>query len=342
MSRPVDRAPSSAARGGPQGSASAVLLSVVVPVFDEAENLAALVDELGAALATVPGPTEVIFVDDGSRDGSWELIARLTRERQGFRAIRFLANRGQTAAMVAGIEEAQGELIAFLDADLQNDPKDLVRMLEPILAGSADLVCGWRRDRKDGLSRTTASRVANSIIRKAFALRIHDLGCTLKVCRRVFLEEIQLYGEMHRFIPIYAQAQGARLTELPVNHRPRAAGVSKYGMNRIGKVLVDLLTAKMLNTYGSKPAYFFGRIAMAFFVLGTIAFGVVAYRALILSRPQSTPMIFFMLLAYVTGLLSLMSGLLAELNIRVLYQAGGRKPYRVIERTPDRPDDAGN
>jgi dolichol-phosphate mannosyltransferase len=342
MSPPVDRAPLPAARGGQQGSEGGVLLSVVVPVFDEAANLAALVDELASALAGVPGRTEVILVDDGSRDGSWELISRVTAERPTFRAIRFLANRGQTAAMVAGIEEARGELIGFLDADLQNDPKDLLRMLEPILAGDADMVCGWRRDRKDGLSRTTASRLANALIRKAFSLKIHDLGCTLKVGRRVFLEEIQLYGEMHRFIPIYAQAQGARLIELAVNHRPRAAGVSKYGMNRIGKVLVDLLTAKMLNTYGSKPAYFFGRIAMAFFLLGTVALGIVSYRTFVLSRPQSTPMIFFMLLAYVTGLLSLMSGLLAELNIRVLYQAGGRKPYRVIERTPDRPDDAGN
>jgi glycosyltransferase involved in cell wall biosynthesis len=318
-----------------------ILLSVIVPVFNENGNLVRLVDELEAALADVSGAAETILVDDGSTDGSWGVIAELARTRGNVSGIRFLANRGQTAAMVAGIAESRGELIAFLDADLQNDPGDLVRMLEPILAGDADMVCGWRRDRKDGMSRTLASRVANALIRKSFSLKIHDLGCTLKVCRRVFLDEIQLFGEMHRFIPIYAQAQGARLIEMPVNHRPRAAGVSKYGMNRIGKVLVDLLTAKMLNTYGSKPAYFFGRIAMAFFTLGTAAFAVVAYRTFALERPQSTPMIFFMLLAYVTGLLCLMSGLLAELNIRVLYQAGGRKPYRVIERTPGHSDDAG-
>ncbi|MFA6955312.1 MAG: glycosyltransferase family 2 protein [Thermoanaerobaculia bacterium] len=314
---------------------------MIVPVLDERENLARLVDEVEAALARVPGGAEIIFVDDGSTDGSWDVIESIAKTRDNVSGIRFLANRGQTAAMVAGMAESRGELIAFLDADLQNDPGDLVRMIGPILAGEADMVCGWRRDRKDGLSRTTASRIANAMIRRSFSLEIHDLGCTLKVCRRVFLDEIQLFGEMHRFIPIYAQAQGARLIEMPVNHRSRAAGVSKYGMNRIGKVLVDLLTAKMLNTYGSKPAYFFGRIAMAFFALGTAAFAVVAYRTFALERPQSTPMIFFMLLAYVTGLLSLMSGLLAELNIRVLYQAGGRKPYRVIERTPAHTDDAG-
>ena len=336
MPQPADGTVSAVAPGGQPCTEHAVLLSVVVPVLDEEENLVPLVEELTAALEGIPGRTEVILVDDGSRDGSWSVISQVTRERRGFRGVRFLANRGQTAAMVAGIEEARGELIAFLDADRQNDPRDLVRMIEPIVAGEADMVCGWRRDRKDTASRTIASRIANAMIRKSFSLPIHDLGCTLKVCRRVFLEEIQLYGEMHRFIPIYAQAQGARLLELPVNHRARVAGTSKYGMNRIGKVLVDLLTAKMLNTYGSKPAYFFGRIAMAFFLLGTAAFGVVAYRTLFLSRPQSTPMIFFMLLAYVTGLLSLMSGLLAELNIRVLYQAGGRWPYRVVERTPDR------
>lgn len=318
------------------------MISVIVPVLDERENLARLVDEVEIALAGLSGGVEIIIVDDGSADGSWKIIEEAAKARSNVRGIRFLANRGQTAAMVAGIAESRGELIAFLDADLQNDPGDIVRMIGPILSGDADMVCGWRRDRKDGLSRSMASRVANAIIRKSFSLKIHDLGCTLKVCRRVFLDEIQLYGEMHRFIPIYAQAQGARLIEMPVNHRPRAAGASKYGMNRIGKVLVDLLTAKMLNTYGSKPAYFFGRIAMACFVLGTGAFAVVAYRTFALGRPQSTPMIFLMLLAYVAGLLCLMSGLLAELNIRVLYQAGGRKPYRVIERTSTASDDAGD
>jgi len=342
MPDPANVAPPPRAPGIGLRPVQPILLSVVVPVLDEKANLLPLIDELTRALAAVGGASEVVFVDDGSTDGSWAVIEEIARTRSNVSGIRFLANRGQTAAMVAGIAESRGELIAFLDADLQNDPGDLVRMIAPIVAGEADLVCGWRRDRKDGLSRTFASRVANAMIRKSFSLKIHDLGCTLKVCRRVFLDEIQLYGEMHRFIPIYAQAQGARLIEMPVNHRPRAAGVSKYGMNRIGKVLVDLLTAKMLNSYGSKPAYFFGRIAMTFFVLGTAAFAVVAYRTFALERPQSTPMIFFMLLAYVTGLLSLMSGLLAELNIRVLYQAGGRKPYRVIERTPDHPDDAGN
>jgi glycosyltransferase involved in cell wall biosynthesis len=309
-------------------------LSIVVPVLNEIENLDSLASELDRLTNAIEGGFEAIFVDDGSTDGSWQKIVELARARPWARGLRFLANRGQTSAMVAGIEEARGELVAFLDADLQNDPADLPRMMAPILSGESDLVCGWRRGRRDSFVRVFPSWAANRLISLAFDLRLHDLGCTLKVCRREFLDEIQLYGEMHRFIPCYARTQGARISELAVNHRPRRAGKSHYGMERIGKVLVDLLTAKMVNDYGSKPAYFFGRIAFVFFLLGTIAFGVVLYRTFLLDRPQSTPMIFMMLLAYLTALISMMSGLLAELNIRVMYGVGRRKPFRVIEKTP--------
>ncbi len=310
-------------------------LSIVVPVFNEIDNLEPLASELKQMTHLVSGGVEVIFVDDGSDDGSWGKIVDLAAKHPWIRGRRFLANRGQTSAMVAGIEASRGELIAFLDADLQNDPADVPRLVEPILKGEADLVCGWRKNRKDSFVRVLPSLVANRLINNAFALDLHDLGCSLKVCRREFLEEIQLYGEMHRFIPCYAKAQGARIIEMVVNHRERHAGESHYGMDRIGKVLVDLLTAKMLNDYGSKPAYLFGKIALFFFVLGTLAFGVVVYRTFVLDRPESTPMIFMMLLAYFTSLISLMSGLLAELNIRTLYGVGGRKPFRVIEEVPE-------
>ena len=320
--------------------AEPVRLSIVIPVLDELENLEPLAAELSTLVDSMAERVEVIFVDDGSSDGSWPKIVELSRRHSWIRGLRFLANRGQTSAMVAGIEAARGDLIGFLDADLQNDPADIPGMMEPILSGSADLVCGWRKKRKDSFVRIFPSFVANRMISSAFDLDLHDLGCTLKVCRREFLEEIQLYGEMHRFIPCYAKSQGARITEVVVNHRPRQAGESHYGMSRIGKVLVDLLTAKMLNDYGSKPAYFFGRIALFFFLLGTIAFGVVLYRTFLLDRPQSTPMIFMMLLAYVTALISLMSGLLAELNIRTMYGAGRRKPFRVVEETAENEADS--
>jgi glycosyltransferase involved in cell wall biosynthesis len=317
------------------GEEPGILLTVVIPVFNEEQNIAPLVSEIEGMLPAIPGRTEVIFVDDGSSDSSWAQIDALASDRPWLRGLRLLSNRGQTAAMVAGIDAARGEVIGFLDGDLQNDPSDLPKLLEPILSGTSDMVCGWRVARRDQMSRTLASRLANFLIRRSFDLSVHDLGCTLKVCRRVFLQEVQLFGEMHRFIVCYAQAQGARISELGVNHRPRRSGESKYGFDRIGKVLVDLATTKMLNSYGSKPAYFFGKIALLFFLLGTLAFGIVAYRTFILDRPESTPMVFVWLLMYLTALISLMSGLLAEINVRVLHEAGHRRGYRVIESIGD-------
>ena len=310
-----------------------ILVSIVVPVFNEAENIAPLIEEISEAMSSLQAPCEAIFVDDGSRDGSWERIAALTTERPWLRAMRFLGNQGQTAAMAAGVAAARGELIAFLDADLQNDPRDLGKMIEPILAGRADVVCGWRVERHDNpVTRTLPSVIANFLIRKSLGLALHDIGCTLKVFRRVYIDDLHLVGEMHRLIPSYAQAQGARIAEVVVSHRPRRHGQSKYGVGRVGKVLMDLLTVKMLNTYGSSPAYFFGRIALLFFLLGSAAFALVAYRVLVLHRVQSTPMIFIMMLMFVAALLALMSGLLAEINVRVLQQVGGRTPYKIIDQ----------
>lgn len=234
--------------------------------------------------------------------------------------------------MSAGIRAARGELVAFLDADLQNDPRDLKKMIEPIVAGRADVVCGWRAKRHDPvMTRTFPSVVANSIIRRVLHVPVHDLGCTLKVFRRVYLQDVALFGEMHRFLAAYALAQGARIEEMPVEHYPRRAGRSKYGLERIGKVLIDLLTVKMLNEYGSSPAYLFGKLALLFAFLGTVAFGVVAWRVLALHHYEATPLVFIMTLMFITSLLSLMSGLLAEINIRVLHQVGAQRSYRIVE-----------
>jgi len=317
----------------PSPTASSPLLSVVIPVFNEVDNVTPLVQELEEAFASLQAPCEAILVDDASRDGSWERIAALAQDRPWLKAIRFLGNRGQTAAMAAGLAAARGELIAFLDADLQNDPHDLPAMLQPILAGRADVVCGWRAQRQDNpLTRTLPSRLANFLIRQSLGLPTHDIGCTLKVFRRPYIDNLLLVGEMHRFIPSYAQAQGARIEEIVVHHRPRRHGESKYGFGRVGKVLIDLLTVKMLNAYGASPAYFFGRIAFLFFLLGCAGFAVVAYRVLILRHLEATPVVFLMLLMFITSLLALMSGLLAEINVRVMYQVGGRQPYTIAEQ----------
>ncbi len=298
--------------------------------------------EIEETRSTLPGECELILVDDGSRDGSWDRVREAAGGRPWLRALRFLGNQGQTAAMAAGIENARGELIAFLDADLQNDPRDLPRMLTEILDGRADVVCGWRARRKDrALSRILPSLVANFLITHALGLRLHDVGCTLKVFRRVYLENVELYGEMHRFIPAYCAAQGGRIVEVEVHHRPRLHGESKYGLSRVYKVLIDLLTVKMLNTYGSKPAYFFGKLGFVFFGLGTAAFLLVAWRALFRGHPESTPMVFFMLLMYVASLVCVTSGLLAEINIRVLHRVGGKRSYRIIDEVGKRPEAGG-
>ena len=308
------------------------LLSIVIPLYNEVENIDALLAELGGAIATLPGSAEVIIVDDGSRDGSWERLQSAAASHPWLRALRFLTNRGQTAAMTAGMRAARGELIAFLDADLQNDPRELTAMIEPILAGRADVVCGWRAQRQDSVvTRMVPSVAANFLIRRLLHVPVHDLGCTLKVFRRVYLQDVALYGEMHRFLAAYAYAQGARIEETQVAHRPRRAGESKYGLERVGKVLIDLLTVKMLNEYGSSPAYLFGKLALVFALLGTGAFALVAYRVLVLKHLEATPMVFIMTLMFITSLISLMSGLLAEINIRVLHQVGAQKTYRVIE-----------
>jgi dolichol-phosphate mannosyltransferase len=309
------------------------LLSIVIPVFNEEDSIEPLLHEIETALAALPGPAEVILVDDGSHDRSWERIRSGAAGRSWLRALRFLGNRGQTAAIAAGIDAASGELIAFMDADLQNDPADLPALIRPILEDRADVVCGWRSRRRDkALSRVIPSIVANALIRVSLDLKLHDLGCTLKVFRREYLEDLSLLGEMHRFIPAYAKARGARIAEAPVNHRERRFGKSKYGLTRIYKVLIDLVTVKMLNTYGTKPAYFFGKIGFVFFGLGTAALGVVAYRVLGLGRTEATPMVFIMLLLYVASLVCFMSGLLAEINIRVLHATSGTRSYRVAER----------
>ena len=308
-------------------------LSVVIPLYNERENLAALVAEIDSVRGALPAPLEVILVDDGSTDGSWGAVRELCASRPWLRGVRFLGNQGQTAAMAAGIAEARGEYLAFMDADLQNDPRDLARMLEPIVAGRADGVCGWRRDRKDRqLSRVLPSKLANAIIARSLGIALHDTGCTLKVFRRVFLEDVHLVGEMHRFIPAYAKSQGARLVEMPVNHRERKFGSSKYGLTRIYKVLIDLMTVKVLNAYGTKPAYFFGKLGLGCALFGTAAFFVVAYRTFVLHRPESTPLIFIMLLLYITALICFMSGLLAEINVRILHSSGDRRPYKIVER----------
>jgi glycosyltransferase involved in cell wall biosynthesis len=236
--------------GEPTGVAS---LSLVIPVYNEVDSLVELCESVTDVFHCMPEPFEIIFVDDGSTDGSAELLAQLAEQESSIKVIRLRRNFGQTAAMMAGIDQASGDVIVPMDGDGQNDPSDIPRLLDKIAEGY-DVVSGWRRERKDKrFSRVLISKIANTLISKISGVPLHDYGCSLKAYRRESIESVRLYGEMHRFIPIYASWQGARVTEIPVNHRPREHGKSNYGLERIVKVMLDLLVVQFLGRYETKP-----------------------------------------------------------------------------------------
>ncbi len=317
-------------------------ISVVVPVFNEEESLPPLDAEIRAALATTGRTAEIIYVDDCSRDGSLEMLQNLRRAagENGIRTrvVQFRRNYGQTAAMAAGFELAQGTVVFPLDADGQNNPADIPRLLAEFEKGY-DVVSGWRANRKDkAVSRKLPSWVANRLIGRVSGVRLHDYGCTLKAYRGSMLKELNLYGEMHRFIPLYLAIQGAKVTELPVDHRPRTAGVSKYGSRRIFKVLLDLLLIRFMTRYYNRPMHFFGQVALGFaaamfvtlllmvvFKFGWLRLIGIDYQASFVQTPLPAMAATFML----GSILSLFSGILGEILVRVHYESRGAKPYHV-------------
>jgi dolichol-phosphate mannosyltransferase len=317
----------------PAVAAPAVALSIVIPVYNEIENLVALLDELAEVLAAQKRTYEVIVVDDGSSDGTALLLRNLTAERGYLKAIFFRRNFGQTAAFDAGFRAASGSIVVTLDGDLQNDPHDIPAMVDKLDEGY-DLVAGWRRQRRDGmLLRKLPSRIANWLIRKATRTRIHDLGCSLRVYRREVTDELRLYGEMHRFISVLADNMGARIAEMQVNHRPRHAGVSKYGLRRTLKVLLDLLTVLFLRRYQTKPIYVFGGAGL---FLMTLAAGVSAF---VLWEKWAdgiwvhrNPLFVLGVMSALMGVQLLATGLVAELIIRTYYESQGKRAYSVANR----------
>lgn len=307
-------------------------ISVVIPLFNEEENVAALLDELFAELSRLGRTYEVICVDDGSRDATFAELARIAAQRPELRVIRFRLNFGQTAAMSAGIENARGEVIVPMDGDLQNDPADIARLLAQLDAGY-DVVSGWRRDRRDReFGRKLPSRIANWLISFISGVRLHDYGCSLKAYRRDVLRDVKLYGEMHRFIPIYASWQGARVSEMVVNHRARRAGVSKYGLSRTFKVVLDLMVVKFLASYATKPIYVFGGFGFLSWLCAAGAFGWALYYKLRgLKDFVQTPLPLVTVMFTLVGALSLLMGLLAELVIRTYYESQDKRPYLIAE-----------
>lgn len=307
-------------------------LSVLVPVYNEEENLADLGKEIREALSSID--YEVLFVDDGSTDRSHEELKKLSKTEERFKIVRFATNFGQTSATAAGIDHARGELIALLDSDLQNDPRDIPKMMA-ILDEGYDVVSGWRRDRKDPwLTRRLPSQMANALISAVTGIRLHDYGCTLKLYRAEFLKPLRIYGEMHRFIPAFAGMNGARITEMEVNHRPRTRGTSKYGLMRIFKVILDLLTVKFIDLYLAKPNYLFGGGGFAMMLLGAAFGGWTLYKKFWLGIfVKDQPMFQVSIFCLLIGIQLILLGLLAEILIRTYYEVRGKRNYFVREKT---------
>ena len=302
-------------------------VSVVVPVKDEVDNLRPLWEAVRDALAG--RSFELILVNDGSTDGSSRGLDALAAEDSRVRVIHFLRNYGQTAALSAGLRAARAPVIVTMDADLQNDPADIPTMLGAL--DRADVVCGWRRDRKDALlSRTLPSRVANGLISRLSKVHLHDYGCTLRVYRREFVVDLPLYGEMHRFIPIYVTWAGARLIEMPVNHRPRTRGESKYGLSRIPKVLLDLTTVKFLRDFFVTPIYFFGAVGFLLVLAGFVAGGVaVAFWGWMNQPLLAAALTVVSPMLAIFGVVEITLGVIAEVLIRMHFEVQGKAPYRV-------------
>lgn len=316
----------------PDAEALPDTLSVVIPVYNEAANLRLLQEQLTAALAPLQLPFEIIFVDDGSSDGSLQILQDIAQADEHVKIIELRRNFGQTAALSAGLDHAQGRIVVCLDADLQNDPADIPRLLAKLAEGY-DLVSGWRRQRRDHwFSRTLVSIVANRLISLITQVKLHDYGCTLKAYRRDLLDHIRLYGQMHRFIPALAGLVGARIAEIPVQHRPRLHGRSHYGLGRMFTVLMDLLTVKFLGSYSSRPINLFGGSGLILIGLSGLTGLIMVFQKLVYQQSFiQTPLLLLSALLFILGFQSILMGLSAEILIRTYHESQG-KPTYIIRR----------
>jgi glycosyltransferase involved in cell wall biosynthesis len=305
-------------------------LSVVIPVFNEEENVDIVCSKVIAVMERLGHPWEIIFIDDGSTDTSYEKLLHLAHTRSNIKVVRFVRNFGQTAALAAGIDYARGDIIIPMDADMQNDPRDIEKLLDKLDEGY-DVVSGWRKDRKDELvTRLVPSWIANKLISVISGVKLHDYGCSLKAYRRDILKHVKLYGEMHRFVPIYASWEGAKVAEIPVNHYPRWFGKSKYGLSRTFKVILDLLTVKFLSTYLTKPIYVFGTAGFLCLALSMAAFvWMVVLKYCYDTTFIETPLPVLITMLFVVGIQLVLMGLLAEILMRTYHEAQDKKIYKI-------------
>ena len=308
-------------------------ISAILPVYNETDNLEILTEEIKEVFVKNSIPGEIIFVDDGSTDSGNNKIREILKRNNIVRLITFSKNFGQTAALSAGIKEASGNIIITMDSDGQNDPKDIPALLAELDKGF-DVISGWRKKRKDKfLTRVLPSLAANFIISRITGIYLHDYGCGLKVYRAEFLKNVELYGEMHRFLPALMGQMGAKIGEIEVNHRPRKAGESKYGLVRIFKVILDLLTVKFMGDYLSKPIYFFGGIGFFLLLLSSFSAAFTLYKKFycgIFVKDQ--PLFLVAILLAIVGVQFAFLGLLAEVNIRTYYKSNGEFPYIIRKK----------
>jgi glycosyltransferase involved in cell wall biosynthesis len=307
-------------------------VSVVIPVYNEAACLAPLVEELGRVLGAMSRSAEIVAVDDGSTDDSFERLCALGAREPRLRIVRLARNYGQTAAIAAGIEHARAPIIVSMDADLQNDPADIPRLLAA-LAGDVDVVNGWRNPRRDPwLTRRLPSRLANRLISFVTGTALHDYGCTLRAMRASFAKELQLYGELHRFIPALAADLGARVAEVKVHHRPRTLGRSKYGLSRTLRVLLDLLTVKFLSGFSTRPIQLFGLVGLICASAGIVLTAELGFERLVLGvRLANRPVVLLAILLVVVGVQFVSLGLLGEMLVRTYHESQAKPIYRVRE-----------
>jgi glycosyltransferase involved in cell wall biosynthesis len=313
-------------------------ISAVVPVYNEEENIEDLVKALHETLTTLGRRFEIILVDDGSSDATVRTIMAAAEACPELRGIFLARNYGQSTAMQAGFEHATGDLVVTLDGDLQNDPTDIPRLIKTLEESGVDVVSGWRLKRKDGFLRVAISRVANRLISKTTGVRLHDYGCSLKVYRSEVLNQITVYGELHRFIPVLLAEVGARTIEIEVNHRPRTRGKSKYNLDRSVRVLLDLMLVVFLRKYIQRPLHVFGGIGLLLAGIGgAVTLYLVALKLFAGAAIGGRPLLLFGLMMGISGLILIVQGLLGELIVRLLHETGSRPQYRVkklISRPP--------
>lgn len=310
-------------------------ISVVVPVLNEEESLPHLHQKLTEALAGSGYSYEIVVVDDGSTDRSFEIMCQLQHQDPHLRVVRFRRNYGQTAAFTAGFDRARGDVVITIDADLQNDPADIPALMVKMAEGY-DVVSGWRVDRQDRfLDRRLPSILANRLIGWSTGVRIHDYGCSLKAYRREVLADVRLYGDLHRFIPALASAAGARVTEIPVRHYARRYGKAKYGLSRTFKVILDILAVRFLMSFATRPIQIFGFLGLASFLVGTAMLAYLAVVRLFLLQPiGDRPLTLLGILLTMLGVQLVTTGLLAEIVTRTWYESQGKRIYTVREELP--------